>query len=88
MHWRFVLAVAEIIPTGKLQGMNTNSGISAGGRERLRDAIDKQVRIEFEQELAATTEYWARADIEKKITDEIERRMKEIASPQSLWGAS
>ena len=68
--------------------MNTNSGISAGGRERLRVAIDKQVRIEFEQELAATTEYWARADLEKKITDEVKRRMKEIASPQSLWGAS
>ena len=68
--------------------MNTNSGISAGGSDRLRAAIDKQVRIEFAQELAATTEYWARAAIEKKITDEVERRMKEIASSQSLWGAS
>lgn len=68
--------------------MNTNLGISAGGRERLRQAIDKQVRLDFQQELAATTEHWARADLEKKITDEVERRLKEIASPQSLWGAS
>ena len=68
--------------------MNTNSGISEGGHERLRDAIDKQVRLDFQQELAATTEHWARAAVEKKITDEIERRMKEVASPQSLWGAS
>jgi hypothetical protein len=68
--------------------MNTNSGISEGGRERLRDAIDKQVRLDFQQELAATTEYWARAAVEKKIADEIERRMKDVASPQSLWGAA
>lgn len=68
--------------------MNTNSGISEGGRERLRDAIDKQVRLDFQQELAATAEYWARAVVEKKIADEVERRMKEVASPQSLWGES
>lgn len=68
--------------------MNSNSGISEGGRERLRDAIDKQVRLDFQHELAATTEFWARAAIEKKIADEVKRRMKEDASPQSLWGAS
>jgi hypothetical protein len=68
--------------------MNTNSGISEGGQERLRDAIEKQVRLEFQQELAAATEYWARAAVKKKITAEVERRMKEVASPQSLWGAS
>jgi hypothetical protein len=44
--------------------MNTNSGISEGGQERLRAAV------------------------KKKITAEVERRMKEMASPQSLWGAS
>jgi hypothetical protein len=64
--------------------MNTNSGISEGGQ----DAIEKQVRLDFQQELAAATEYWARAAVKKKITAEVERRMKEMASPQSLWGAS
>ena len=68
--------------------MNSNSGISEGGLERLRYAIVKQVRLDFEPELAAATEHWMRAAVEKKIEDEIDRRMKEVASPQSLWDAS
>ncbi len=68
--------------------MSTNLGISAGGRERLLEAIAKQVRLEFQQELASTTEHWARLCLEKKIADEVKRRTKDVASPQSLWGAS
>ena len=67
--------------------MNTSLGISAGGGERLREAVAKQVRLEFKQELASTTELWARAALEKKIAAEVKRRMKGLASPQSLWGA-
>jgi hypothetical protein len=68
--------------------MNAKLGISEGGRERLREAIDKQVRLDFQHELVATTELWARAAVEKRIAEEVKRRMKEVASPQSLWGAS
>jgi len=31
--------------------MNTNSGFSEGGRERLREAIEKQVQLDFQQRL-------------------------------------
>jgi hypothetical protein len=68
--------------------MSTSSGFSAGGEQRFRDALREQVRGEFAAELAATTEHWAHATVEKKIEDEITRRMKQVASPQSLWSAS
>jgi len=61
---------------------------NAAGRERCRQAIDKEVRLDFQQELAATAEHWARAAVEEKIADEVERRMKEVASPRSLWRTS
>ena len=67
--------------------MNRSLGISAGGDERLREAVAKQVRLEFKQKIASTTELWARAALEKEIASEVKRRMKELASPQSLWGA-
>ena len=67
--------------------MNRSLGISAGGGERLREAVAKQVRLEFKQELASTPKHWARAALEKKIAAEVKRRMKGLASPQSLWGA-
>jgi hypothetical protein len=67
--------------------MNGSSQFSAGGEQRLNDAIREQVRREFAEELATTTEYWAHAALEKKIEDEVKRRMKEVSSPQSLWSA-
>jgi hypothetical protein len=67
--------------------MNGSSQFGAGGEQRLNDAIREQVRREFAQELAATTEYWAHAALEKKIEDEVKRRMKKVSSPQSLWTA-
>ena len=68
--------------------MSNSSGFSVDGERRLRDALREQVRAEFAAELAATTEHWAHAAVEKKIEDEVTRRMKQVASPQSLWGAS
>lgn len=65
-----------------------SSGLSADGERSLNKAIYEQVRREFAAELASTSEYWAHDAIEKKIEDEVKRRMKEVASPQSLWGAS
>jgi hypothetical protein len=67
--------------------MNGSSHIGAGGEQRLHDAIRDQVRLEFAKELATATEYWAHAALEKKIEDEVKRRMKEVSSPQSLWNA-
>jgi hypothetical protein len=59
--------------------------ISTGGRERLRHAVEEQVRREHQAELVAATDHWQRMAIEDKITREIKRRMKDLASPQSLW---
>lgn len=68
--------------------MNNSSGFSAGGKRSLKAALYEQVRREFAAELAAATEHWAHAAVEEKIEGEVKRRMKEVSSPQSLWGAS
>jgi hypothetical protein len=68
--------------------MSNSSGFSTGGEQRLRDALREQVRGEFAAELGAATEHWAHAAVEHKIEDEVKRRMKQVASPQALWGAS
>jgi hypothetical protein len=68
--------------------MSDTNGFIADGERRLRDATYAPVRREFAAELAAATEYWAHAAVEKKIDEEVKRRMKDLASPQSLWGAS
>jgi len=49
---------------------------SGVGPWRLDGAIHEQVQREFAAELAAATDYWARAAVEKKIEDEVRRRMK------------
>ena len=54
----------------------------------MKDGIYEKVRREFAVELAAANEYWAHAAVEKKIEDEAKRRMKDVASPQALWGES
>ena len=54
----------------------------------MKDALSEQVSREFAEELATTTEYWARAAVEKKIEDEVGRRLQQVASSHSLWGAS
>jgi hypothetical protein len=68
--------------------MSHSSRFTADGEQRLCDALGEQVRGEFAAELAAATEYWAHAAVKKKIEDEVKRRMKQVASPQSVWGAS
>ena len=65
--------------------MSETIRIAVGGEERLREAIYEQVQREFVDELAATTEYWARAAVEKRIELEVKWRLNKIASPQSLW---
>jgi hypothetical protein len=61
--------------------------ISTGGEKRLRNAIEGQVRREHEAEIAAAIDHWQKRAIEDKIAQEIEDRMKSLASPQSLWAA-
>ena len=69
----------------KIEAMKNSLGISTGANERLRHAVEEQVRREHEAELAASTDYWQRMAIEAKIFQELKRRMKDLASPQSLW---
>jgi hypothetical protein len=68
--------------------MNSKAmGISAGGRERLLAAVEHAVRREFERELSNGTQHWEKAVLERKIKDEVKKRMERVASPQSLWNA-
>ena len=60
------------------------SGISAGGAWRLRKAIEAEVRREFEKELAAAN-FSQRWMIQRKICQEVKRRMRGAASPHSLY---
>jgi hypothetical protein len=65
--------------------MTNRTGISACAPLRLQDAIEKEVRKEFAPQLASTTSYWDRIELESQITEEIKRRLNAISSPQSLW---
>ena len=62
-------------------------GFWSNGDQSLYDAFLKQVRKEFEAELAKTTDHWQREALEKKMEAEAKRRMKETSSPQSLWSS-
>ena len=60
-------------------------GIAAGGERRLRKAIEAQVRREHEAELSTAAGHWQKVAIEEKIQREVSKRMKQLASPHSLW---
>lgn len=60
-------------------------GIVADGESRLREAIEIQVRREYEERLSATDDYWQKVALKVEIAREIARRMKQVASPYSLW---
>lgn len=61
------------------------NGITACAPRRLHSAIEKEVRKEFAQQLAATTGYWERIKLETEIAAEMKRRIEAVSSPQSLW---
>ena len=63
----------------------SNNGITACAPQRLHSAIKKEVRKDFAQQLASTTGYWERRELESQITAEIKRRLDAVSSPQSLW---
>ena len=62
----------------------SNNGISACAPLRLHSAIEKDVRKEFAQKLAAITAYEERIKLEIEIAAEIKRRIDAVSSPQSL----
>ena len=51
----------------------------------MRDAIKAQVRREYEARLSAASDYWQKVALEDEIAREVTRRMKQVASPYSLW---
>jgi len=65
--------------------MPNHHGISACAPLRLHAAIEKEVRKEFAEQLASTTGYWERINLESQIAAEIKRRLNAVSSPQSLW---
>jgi hypothetical protein len=64
---------------------NKYLGIAEDGEERLREAIEAQLRQERKDELTVATEYWQKVALEVKIQREIKERVKRVASPYSLW---
>ena len=60
-------------------------GFVSDGERRMREAIKVEVRNEYKEKLSATTGYWERAAIEGEMCREVRRRMKQVASPHSLW---
>ena len=61
------------------------SGIPIGGYERLRKAIEAEVRKKIHPELDAAPDKLAKAAIEETIKRGIKERMKDYDSPYSLW---
>jgi hypothetical protein len=63
------------------------SGIVADGAKRLRKAIEAEVRRNYATELAKPSGFWKRALIDQKIRLEVNRRLKNVSSPGSLYFA-
>jgi len=59
-----------------------------GRRIALRSTIAVQIRREYQDQFAATTDYWQRAAIEQKIRREVRKRLKRLISPYSLYSAA
>jgi len=66
--------------------MKTNSlSFVSDGKERMREAVNAQVRGEYQKQLITARDFWQKVAMEKKIYREVRERMKRIASPYSLW---
>jgi len=65
----------------------TSHGIAEGGEARLREAIKRQVREKHAAELASAQNTSRRLEIELKIAGEINEKLKDVASPYSLWSS-
>jgi hypothetical protein len=61
------------------------NGIVADGATRLRMTIEMEVRREFANELAMAPVFWERRRIQKKIDQQVKRRMERFESPGSLY---
>jgi hypothetical protein len=62
--------------------------ISVGGEQRLREAVEAQVRRTYQDELSRATDELQMARIEEMIQQKIREEMERVASPHSLWGSS
>lgn len=62
-------------------------GIAEGGEDRLRQAIEAEVRAKHKRELSADMDVSQRNVVERKIREEIAEEMKRVASPYSLWAS-
>ena len=61
------------------------SGIATGAYQRLRKAIEAEVRKKFQPDIDAAPDQLAKAAVEETIKRKIKERMKEYDSPYSLW---
>jgi hypothetical protein len=61
--------------------------IAVGGEARLREALEAKIRARYQRDLSWPSNREQKAEIEKKIQQELEQEMKRVASPYSLWGS-
>ena len=62
-------------------------GIAVGGERRLRRAVKARIRAAYQPELDACGSETQRTAIEQRMELEVEKEMKRLASPHSVWGA-
>ena len=63
--------------------------IAFGGEWRLWEAIEEQVRREFEAKLQAVAyDHWETVKVEREIQKEVQKRFKQVASPHSLYAGT
>ena len=65
--------------------MEPNSGFAVGGLARLRKAIEEEVRREFHEKLPPNSDDRFSVGDEERIEEEVNRRLSETTSEQSLW---
>jgi hypothetical protein len=64
------------------------SSVVFNGPLKLQKAIEAEVRHELEKELSAATTRKQKAALKEKIRKEVKERMKQYASPYSLWNSA
>lgn len=60
-------------------------GIAAGGRDRLRKAIEARIKKDYQEELAEAADPLKKGSVREKMRRAIREEMKRVASPYALW---
>jgi hypothetical protein len=61
--------------------------IAIGGEQRLREAVEAKIRQAHQDDFSRAADKPQRVAIEEKIRQEIDKEMKRVSSPFSLWSS-